>query len=140
MKAVTIIDPGVAKADDFPLYREGREKGHFLKLPDGREVNAVVWPGLVGFPDFSDPAVRDVVGATSTRPCWTRAWPASGTTCASRPCSPRASTPRFRWPPATTSTGRAATTSRAATSTGWAWLRPATRRCAATVLIVGRGC
>ncbi len=59
VKAVTIIDPGVAKADDFPLYREGREKGHFLKLPDGREVNAVVWPGLVGFPDFSDPAVRE---------------------------------------------------------------------------------
>jgi alpha-glucosidase len=59
VKAVMIIDPGVAKADDFPLYREGRDEGHFLKLPDGKEVNAVVWPGLVGFPDFSDPSVRD---------------------------------------------------------------------------------
>ena len=59
IKAVTIIDPGVAKADDFPLYVEGRRQGHFLKLPDGREVNAMVWPGLVGFPDFSDPAVRE---------------------------------------------------------------------------------
>ena len=58
VEAVTIIDPGVAKADDFPLYREGRKAGHFLRLPDGREVNGVVWPGLVGFPDFSSPAVR----------------------------------------------------------------------------------
>ncbi len=33
-------------------------KGHFLTLADGTEVNAMVWPGMVGFPDFSDPAVR----------------------------------------------------------------------------------
>lgn len=59
VKAVMIVDPGVAKAEDFALYREGREKGMFLRLPDGREVNAVVWPGVVGFPDFTDPAVRD---------------------------------------------------------------------------------
>ncbi|HYF45913.1 MAG TPA: glycoside hydrolase family 31 protein, partial [Acidimicrobiales bacterium] len=58
VEAVTILDPGVAKADDFSLYREGVEQGHFLRLPDGREVNAVVWPGLVGFPDFTSPAVR----------------------------------------------------------------------------------
>ena len=58
VEAVTIIDPGVAKADDFPLYREGHEAGHFVTLPDGTEVNAVVWPGLVGFPDFTSPDVR----------------------------------------------------------------------------------
>jgi len=58
VEAVTILDPGVAKADDFPLYREGHERGHFLCLPDGREVNGVVWPGLVGFPDFTSPEVR----------------------------------------------------------------------------------
>ncbi len=58
VKAVTILDPGVAKAGDFALYRDGRDHGRFLRLPDGREVNAVVWPGLVGFPDFSDPTVR----------------------------------------------------------------------------------
>lgn len=58
VKGVTIIDPGVAKADDFPLYREGHDKGYFLTLADGSEANAMVWPGLVGFPDFSDPAVR----------------------------------------------------------------------------------
>jgi alpha-glucosidase len=58
VKAVTILDPGVAKAEDFLLYRQGREQGRFLRLPDGVEVNGVVWPGLVAFPDFSDPAVR----------------------------------------------------------------------------------
>ncbi len=58
VKGVMIIDPGVAKADDFPLYREGHDKGCFLTLADGSEANAMVWPGMVGFPDFSDPAVR----------------------------------------------------------------------------------
>jgi alpha-glucosidase len=58
IQAVTIIDPGVAKAEDFDLYRDGRDNGRFLKLADGAEVNAIVWPGMVGFPDFSDPAVR----------------------------------------------------------------------------------
>lgn len=58
VKGVTIIDPGVARADDFPLYREGHENGYFLALADGSEVNAMVWPGMVGFPDFSNPAVR----------------------------------------------------------------------------------
>ena len=59
VKGVTIIDPGVARADDFPLYREGHDEGYFLTLADGTEVNAMVWPGMVGFPDFSDPVVRE---------------------------------------------------------------------------------
>lgn len=58
IKAVTILDPGVAKAEDFPLFREGRDEGRFLRLPDRSLAEAVVWPGLVGFPDFSDPEVR----------------------------------------------------------------------------------
>ncbi len=58
VKVVTIVDPGVAKAADFLLYEEGHRDGRFLRLPSGEEVNAVVWPGLVGFPDFTDPEVR----------------------------------------------------------------------------------
>lgn len=58
VKVVTIIDPGVAKADDFALYREGHEQGMFLRGEDGEEVNGMVWPGLVGFPDFTSSAVR----------------------------------------------------------------------------------
>jgi len=58
VKGVTIIDPGVAKQDDFALYREGHHQGYFLALADGSEANAMVWPGMVGFPDFSNPAVR----------------------------------------------------------------------------------
>jgi len=58
VETVAIIDPGVARDRSFPLYEEGHRDGRFLRLPDGTEVNAVVWPGRVGFPDFSDPAVR----------------------------------------------------------------------------------
>ena len=56
---VVILDPGVAKDEAFPLYREGRDRGHYLTLPDGSEANGIVWPGVVAFPDFSDPEVRE---------------------------------------------------------------------------------
>lgn len=58
VETVAIVDPGVARDRHFPLYAEGHRDGRFLRLPDDTEVNAVVWPGRVGFPDFSDPAVR----------------------------------------------------------------------------------
>ncbi len=56
---VTILDPGVKTDPEYFLYREGREKDVFMKLPDGEEVHAVVWPCWCAFPDFSDPVARD---------------------------------------------------------------------------------
>lgn len=59
IRVVTILDPGVKTDPEYFLYREGREKDVFMKLPDGEEVHAVVWPCWCAFPDFSDPVARD---------------------------------------------------------------------------------
>ncbi|MFO8057847.1 MAG: glycoside hydrolase family 31 protein [bacterium] len=58
-KLVSLIDPGIAKADDYDLYQEGRSNGYFCKDKKGREFNSRVWPGKVAFPDFSKPEVRE---------------------------------------------------------------------------------
>jgi alpha-glucosidase len=57
-RAVTAVDPGVHAAEDFPLYREGREQGLFCRDEKGGEYNSRVWPGKVAFPDFTNPAAR----------------------------------------------------------------------------------
>lgn len=59
VRLVTILDPGVKTDPGYFLYSEGREKDIFMKLPDGGEVHAVVWPCWCAFPDFSDPVARD---------------------------------------------------------------------------------
>jgi len=58
IRLVSLIDPGIAKADDYDLYQEGRSKGHFCKDKKGGEFNSRVWPGKVAFPDFSMPEVE----------------------------------------------------------------------------------
>ncbi len=57
IKLVSLIDPGIAKADDYDLYREGRSRGYFCRDRKGGEFNSRVWPGKVAFPDFSMPEV-----------------------------------------------------------------------------------
>lgn len=52
------VDPGVAAADDYGVYKEGRENGYFCKTSAGREFNCHVWPGKVAMPDFSKPETR----------------------------------------------------------------------------------
>ena len=58
VRLVAILDPGVKADPRYPLFREGRQRGFFCKLPDGRDMLAPVWPGMCGFPDFTDPRVR----------------------------------------------------------------------------------
>lgn len=55
---VAILDPGVKQADDYDVYTSGSEGGHLCRLPDGRIMRGLVWPGWVGFPDFTHPATR----------------------------------------------------------------------------------
>ena len=57
-RLIVILDPGVKVDPDYDFYRQGVEREAFVRLPDGRRLEAVVWPGLVSFPDFSDPDVR----------------------------------------------------------------------------------
>jgi alpha-glucosidase len=52
---VTLIcDPGIKVEDDYEPYEEGKKEDIFLKLPDGTEYTAEVWPGWCNFPDFTD--------------------------------------------------------------------------------------
>jgi len=55
---VVIIDPGVKWDPDYELFKEGQENSYFVKSNDGNIIYAPVWPGLVAFPDFTDPHVR----------------------------------------------------------------------------------
>jgi alpha-glucosidase len=56
--AVTIVDPGVKRDDQYPVYRSGREQNVFTRDAAGEELHATVWPGPCAFPDFTDPQAR----------------------------------------------------------------------------------
>ncbi|GAB4564003.1 MAG: glycoside hydrolase family 31 protein [Anaerolineae bacterium] len=57
-RVVTIIDPGVKVDKLYAVYREGVERGYFLRKPDGQLFVGPVWPGESVFPDFTHPEVR----------------------------------------------------------------------------------
>ncbi|MCL5998886.1 MAG: DUF4968 domain-containing protein, partial [Chloroflexi bacterium] len=59
LRAVTIIDPGVKVDAQYPVYREGKRNGYFIRHRNGKEYNGKVWPGRSAFPDFHAAAARD---------------------------------------------------------------------------------
>lgn len=59
---VPIIDAGVKKEEGYGVYEEGRDRGYFCKNADGSDFEGAVWPGIVGFPDFLRPEVREWFG------------------------------------------------------------------------------
>lgn len=61
-RAVTIVDPGIKKDENYPIYRSGRDAGVYVKNADGSELHAKVWPGVCAFPDFTAGAARDWFG------------------------------------------------------------------------------
>ncbi len=58
-KTMVIIDPGIKKDHDYPVFKEALEKGYFCKRLDGPYAEGKVWPGDCYFPDFTKPEVRD---------------------------------------------------------------------------------
>ncbi len=58
-KVVVIIDPGVKVDPEYKVAKEGLEKDHFVKYPDGEIYVGEVWPGPSYFPDFSREETRD---------------------------------------------------------------------------------
>lgn len=56
---VTIVDPGVKKDVNYPVYREGIEKGYFSKYLEGEVYIGEVWPGPSAFPDFFNSEVQE---------------------------------------------------------------------------------
>lgn len=57
-KIVNIIDPGVKKDSEYPVYREGIHKGLFCKRITGEVYHGKVWPGEAAYPDFSKEETR----------------------------------------------------------------------------------
>lgn len=58
VRTVVIVDAGVAKADDYPEYRDGLGEDVFCRDRDGEVYVGEVWPGPTAFPDFTSPAAR----------------------------------------------------------------------------------
>jgi alpha-glucosidase len=57
-KVVTIVDPGVKVDEHYDVYREGMERGYFVKNPDGSVHEGMVWPGNTAYPDFLKASTR----------------------------------------------------------------------------------
>lgn len=58
IKLVPIIDPAVKKDPAYPLYQQGVEKITFCRLPNGKIMHGLVWPGWSAYPDYTDPRTR----------------------------------------------------------------------------------
>ena len=58
-KTMVIIDPGIKKDPDYWVFKEGVEKGYFLRRLDGPFAEGKVWPGDCYFPDYTNPEVRE---------------------------------------------------------------------------------
>lgn len=57
-KLVVISDPHIKVDPDWPLYREARDRGHFIKDRKGKIFKGSCWPGESSYLDFSNPATR----------------------------------------------------------------------------------
>jgi alpha-glucosidase len=62
VRLVTIIDAGVKKDTDYSFYQSGLKDDIFCRLPGGKVMSGLVWPGKSVFPDFTDPQARRVWG------------------------------------------------------------------------------
>lgn len=65
---VTSVSPGVKVERGFDLYEDGVKNDVFCKMPDGRRLPGVVWPGWVNFVDFTSPDARRWWGEQYARP------------------------------------------------------------------------
>lgn len=57
-KVVVILDPGVKVEEGYSGYDSGMAQDVFIKYPDGRSAEGVVWPGLTHHPDFTSAQTR----------------------------------------------------------------------------------
>ncbi|WP_188454196.1 glycoside hydrolase family 31 protein [Virgibacillus oceani] len=58
IRIVPIVDPGVKKNSEYPIYQEGVNQDQFCKYIEGDIYFGDVWPGTSAFPDFTDEKVR----------------------------------------------------------------------------------
>ncbi|MFP4211325.1 MAG: glycoside hydrolase family 31 protein [Alkalispirochaeta sp.] len=58
-RLVTIIDPGVKKDTDYPVFADGLSRGMYLEDPGRGPYVGTVWPGEAVFPDFTRTTVQE---------------------------------------------------------------------------------
>jgi len=52
-KMVTIVDPHIKRANDFPVHTEATSKGYYIKNKDGNDFDGWCWPGSSSYLDFT---------------------------------------------------------------------------------------
>lgn len=62
-KTVVIVDPGIRVDDNYPVFKDGKEKKYFCRRSDDYYMEGHVWPGRCQFPDFTNPEVREWWGS-----------------------------------------------------------------------------
>ena len=56
---VTIVDPHIKRDDKYAIYKEAKDKGYFVKKPDGTsDYDGWCWPGSSMYLDVLNPEVR----------------------------------------------------------------------------------
>ncbi|XP_069586687.1 neutral alpha-glucosidase C [Ranitomeya imitator] len=58
-KLVVISDPHIKVDPKYPIYKEAKEKGYFVKNVIGQDFEGNCWPGVSSYLDFTNPAVRE---------------------------------------------------------------------------------
>ncbi|MEN2768651.1 glycoside hydrolase family 31 protein [Ornithinibacillus xuwenensis] len=58
IRVVPIVDPGVKKDAEYPIYQEGVREDNFCTYIEGDLYFGEVWPGISAFPDFTEERVR----------------------------------------------------------------------------------
>lgn len=66
IRVVPIVDPGVKKDSEYPIYQEGVLEDNFCKYIEGDIYYGEVWPGISAFPDFTEEKVRKWWGEKHT--------------------------------------------------------------------------
>lgn len=59
-KMVTIVDPHIKIDNNYPVYKSIKDTGLMVKNKDGRDFEGWCWPGNSGYPDFTNPAMREL--------------------------------------------------------------------------------
>ncbi|RCN40635.1 glycosyl hydrolase, family 31 [Ancylostoma caninum] len=58
-KMVTIIDPHIKKEDGYPIYKDAKDLGLYVKKSDGTtDFEGHCWPGTSSYLDFLNPETR----------------------------------------------------------------------------------
>ncbi|PIO66949.1 glycosyl hydrolase, family 31 [Teladorsagia circumcincta] len=58
-KMVTIIDPHIKKDDNYPIYKDAKDLGLYVKKADGEtDFEGHCWPGASAYLDFLNPETR----------------------------------------------------------------------------------